>query len=103
MPEERKRQSSVEHSSQAGSDFPDERDSQKTRHQGIVRTAAGQFLNVLMNQTGQSFNVTISDKQNRSVKICDNFELPMSFVDNIDDEDGFDRTQAIFNAVKEQL
>ena len=27
----------------------------------------------------------------------------MSFVDNIDDEDGFDRTQAIFNAVKEQL
>ena len=56
-----------------------------------------------MNQTGQSFFVTISDKQNRSVKICDNFELPMSFVDNIDDEDGFDRTQAIFDAVKDQL
>ena len=52
----------MEHSSQAGSDFPEEQDGQKTRCQGIVRTATGQFLNVLMTQTGQNFNLTISDK-----------------------------------------
>ena len=40
---------------------------------------------------------------NRSLKICYSYELPMSFVDNIEVADDFNKNQEIFRAVKERL
>ena len=93
----------MEQSSQGGSDFQQEQDNQQSRCQGILKTSTGQFLNVLMVRNGDNYFLTISDKMNRSLKICDNYELPMSFVDNIEVEDDFNTSQEIFSAVKERL
>ena len=73
-------------SSIGASDFPNEEEEAKAQRkvQGIVKTAQGQFLNVVLSKDGDSFYLTITDRLRRSHKLCDNFAIPTSFIQQID-------------------
>jgi len=51
---------------------------------------------------GSDFFLTVTDRVRRGVQICESFELPMSFIDNIDDE-GLDRLNAVKREVEDRL
>ena len=45
-----------------------------------MKTAAGQFLNILLVNEDSNFYLTVTDRIYRNQKLCENFALPNQFV-----------------------
>lgn len=80
-----------------------DQDQEPQKCQGIVKTADGQFLYVMLTDYGQNFYLmTVTDSIHRDKKFCDNFKLPQSFLSEIDGSSK-DRLNKVKLAVEELL
>jgi len=49
----------------------------------IVKTRAGQFLNIILASEDSSFQLTVTDRIKRNKKVCDRFTLPQHFIEGV--------------------